>query len=636
MMSSMIKRDVFFTEYNKLDGDYARPDLCIIRGLRKSGLDIGSLCYSNRERVVNSANKDGVLKVEPKSLIKSRCVLINKFIESLTLKNYSKQTVITYCSDLKSVINWLDDNGCSNAFDDINTAYESYFKFFDLNKNPNANISTRWVSSTQEVFRFLIGLVFDKESSIKIVSSVPILKYVKPEEDSCSSIAVKKIVNVSLNLAYQLMDFVVNEKKYPFLMKMDGYSSYLFPTKRDFIVTPFSNSRNKVFDYENGCFKSAEEIQRDYAKDGEEVTISFAEGMIKSSQLNMDKVNSNSRHEMRLICASLSQMAFMKVFSLMTGSYESEIRKLTVSDVESAYRDIINNNYKVIKARAGNIPILYTLGKDGMKIMQDYLRLRTWILDGQECEYLFFRMEHSGKYTGEFSQLKTQFLHKYLKKIKGRYVENDVKSISPRDVRKYKSDILSQLRVHVDTSAELLNHTVDTNLKHYAITRPERQQQEFEGFFEAAKAAAKIIPIKQVDNYERSDDTPLPTGHCGDFSNPEALGDPIIEPNCKAQYGCLYCKHYCVHADEEDLRKLFSLLYVIEEVMENAPNFTRSEDLLNDLSMRIKYLIVEVSSINEEMSCLVKSVEYDVMELGNITEFWEYRMQRYEMLGVVS
>ena len=89
------------------------------------------------------------------------------------------------------------------------------------------------------------------------------------------------------------------------------------------------------------------------------------------------------------------------------------------------------------------------------------------------------------------------------------------------------------------------------------------------------------------------------------------------------------------HADEEDVHKLLSLQYVANAVRKTTADLQHAERLFKDLSVRIEFILEAVSKRSKESSILVDEVKYRVQELGDLTPFWERRLQRYEKVGVV-
>lgn len=101
-----------------------------------------------------------------------------------------------------------------------------------------------------------------------------------------------------------------------------------------------------------------------------------------------------------------------------------------------------------------------------------------------------------------------------------------------------------------------------------------KMKKELSTYWESVKASAVAIKIVEPSNVNNTFDKTTTVGHCDDYGHPEAkVASPPIEPNCKKQFGCLYCEHYAIHADDEDIHKLFCLSYVVKAVREYIPEF---------------------------------------------------------------
>lgn len=101
----------------------------------------------------------------------------------------------------------------------------------------------------------------------------------------------------------------------------------------------------------------------------------------------------------------------------------------------------------------------------------------------------------------------------------------------------------------------------------------------------------------------------IAVGHCDEINSPSKdIAVVAIEPDCKKQYGCLFCIHYLVHSDEADIHKLISFQYVIEAIRANAPNFEFSEDTFRDVAIRINAILEAVSQRSQASAELVVSI----------------------------
>ncbi len=88
------------------------------------------------------------------------------------------------------------------------------------------------------------------------------------------------------------------------------------------------------------------------------------------------------------------------------------------------------------------------------------------------------------------------------------------------------------------------------------------------------------IPVQTLD--ETVDVQTLPVGACDYYpvhSLKKLLGftAQAPTPNCQQFEHCLFCQHYAVHADDEDVRKLLSLKSLLGYVKQKATDLIKWE-----------------------------------------------------------
>jgi hypothetical protein len=299
----------------------------------------------------------------------------------------------------------------------------------------------------------------------------------------------------------------------------------------------------------------------------------------------------------------------------------------------------VKKELSAVKFRAGGKKTRYAIGrKNGLAILREYIKLRTWILDGKTFDKLFFTIGGSGssKVFDNYDDLMVTFTWFFYRSVHDIYLDPNIPNITATTIRKYKSSILHLIGTSSTDIADVMNHNVSTNLNHYSEARVEQQESEFGDFWQSVRKAAELA-IERADGEEKNL-TSTAAGHCDSFNDPRpASGStaPAIEPNCRTQYGCLYCEHYACHSDEIDMHKLISLQYVINAVRNTAHDIGHSEILYKDLSIRIEFILEALKKRSKIAAELIERVTYKVHELGELTVFWEVRLQRYEKLGVV-
>lgn len=323
--------------------------------------------------------------------------------------------------------------------------------------------------------------------------------------------------------------------------------------------------------------------------------------------------------------------AFACLINFVVGANSSELIQFIYDDAVALIKSPLKNELSAIKLRAKGREVNYPIGRGaGMEILREYLKFREWVLHGLETEYLFFQVWNNNGVHGNPRPLEVEFSGSFYKVVKGVFIPEDRANIPPRLVRKYKSLILHQLRHSPLLVSAVLNHSEQTNAQRYSGITVSGQSDEYTKYWAAVRKAAERV--------RDSADTPgvsIAVGHCEAMDSPQKdIPVVAIEPDCKTQYGCLYCVHYLVHSDEADVHKLLSFLYVIEGVRANAPSFQFSEEVFKDLVIRINSIVDAISTRSAESALLVVAVKKKVFDLGILTVFWERRLQRYEKMGI--
>ena len=639
-MGKRVLRDVLVVSLDELNQDFLYPENVCIKNENEgySPIDIGSLAYIDRDtkikrNVKGLSEHERVLLVDMDSLYVSRRKLLIKVFDHFYNSAQAFASVKKISRDFKGILNWCDSNGHSDVFDTPVAAKKAYTIYVDyLNHRISiGGFSPITANGMQRSFISLLNIYFGEGESINIISGVPVIRFKKTQIDVPTSEDFNEFFRASLFLARGFKELVVENKPFPYLLKMPEYECYIFTSKEAAYVTPYINNRWSTYNYEEGRLSTLEEFAALQKSKSKNTMLRDLE----RSKISLDMANYNERCDARLRYASLSLQAYTQVFMMMTAANASDIMNFEYSEEFEYSRDIFKNDFRNIKLRAGGREVRYALGgKEGYEVFQEYLELRRWILNGRSFDYLFFTMELIGGYTEVTKKLTGHDSKRFYKRIKGRFIRSDLPNMPTTRIRKYKSLVLHEMGQDIDVIAASLNHTVKTNSKDYSETSPDRQKSELSTFWEATKKARALIKIKQFDGGS----VPIAVGHCDDKGNPSAASgiDSVpIQPNCKTQYGCLYCEHYCCHADEQDIHKLFSILYVIEELREFGVDISHTESLFKELVLRIRFILDKIKSISVHAQSLVSTIEKLVFDKGELTVFWENRLSRYEDMGVV-
>ncbi|MGP5450923.1 hypothetical protein ACTXOX_24565 [Pseudomonas helleri] len=631
--SKMTHRETDIFTVAQLSQEFLRPERIRIqlnKDVKALPIDIGCFAYVERGR--NKSHIDSRCNpVVEMSLFKDRLELIRRVIASFAIMG-NHRTIHSECRYFAQLLTWCDTNNHTDVFSTASstiTAYQSYTQHLN-HLIAVGEIVPVSACNFQRAFIRLIGLRFPEESRYIIGNAIRIRFNrggVKPPREQHVEIYLKACVALARNLS----EFVIGGNPFPCIVEYDNCQVVIFPSNKG-VFSPYIERKLYVYNYSARRISTIEEYIDSLLGDGAYVRRSAVRRAVDGALDNFKSANCDPRHEQRLRLAALAAKAYACIFLVITGASPAEFVQFDYEEDTALEKSLVKKEFSAVKFRAGGKKTRYAIGKqNGLSLLREYLKLRAWILNGETFGKMFFNMNKCGGYTGGYTQLPQAFSSVFYKTISGIYLDPDCPNISSRAVRKFKSVVLHGLGLSPTTVADVMNHTVSTNVSDYVQTSIEQQESEFGSYWQSVRKAASVIRERRgADSFSTA------TGHCDDFNNPSPI-DPVvvIQPSCKTQYGCLYCKHYVCHSDEEDLHKLFSLQFVINAVRSAAPDSHHADTLFKDLMIRIEFIIGVIGSRSATSAELSDLIRRKVNVLGELTPFWENRLQRYEKMGVV-
>lgn len=603
----------------------------------KKPFDIGSFAYLLRGKSENVRDDRGT-PVGVESFVESRRELIVRLLESFV--GLREKTVLLRLTLAAYFIDWLNAQGYRELFVSAAQAQQAYRDYTAHLNHQISHQKLKPISAKNSQFHALkiVVMLYPEDSHHILAGAVPIIAEKGSEAATAAHVEVWR--DVCLAIAQQCSVFVLNSQSYPFSVSLGDYEVVVFPSSHGW-VSPFKRS---PLNYNAGerrmatveeYLAAAEKFGRRRYKKSE------AQRTLSDAQASLNAANEDERHWHRLQVAGLAAKAYACLFMMITGATPTEFDQFSYTDAIEVEKSPIKKELSAVKFRAGGRSTLYNIGRGtGLPLLKEYLKLREWILNGVPHERLFFTMPASGKLAStnnEFSEFSTtMFVKKFFNSVSGTFLDPRVPRLSPRKMRKYKSLGMHTAGVSPSTVAATLNHSLIVNLSTYSEATPEQQKAEFGQFWQAMRHTAKVA----LERSQRPAEGEIATaaGHCDGFNQPipvRDLGVVAIEPNCRSQYGCLYCEHYICHSDEEDLHKILSLQYVINAVREAAPDSAHAESLYKELSIRIEFILEALGGRSDAVKQLVEAIKNKVFEYGELTPFWESRLSRYEKMGVV-
>lgn len=615
----------------QLSQEFLRPESIRIqldKTVRVAPLDIGCLAYTVWAR--NSDREDERCNlVDELSFVEERRELLWSIFFELST-TLSHRTILHNVYSFEAAIRWCDENGHSNfCHDEISAvlAYQGYTQYLN-DRIARKEVVPVSANNFQRAMSKLIGYRFPLEHLAIIRSAIPI----RSQRGNSKAPREQNVVvylKTCLTLARRISEFVIKGEEYPFVLSLGELEVVHFPSNRG-TLTPLKKQDVRSYNISERRISTVGEYVERALESGVRINAYQAQEDLASAHRTLSSANSDLRCHWRIRLASLAMQAYTNILLILLGATASELIQFDYEEGLELQKSLVKKELSAIKFRAKGLKTRYALGREGVHLLKEYLVLRAWILDGQKFDKLFFMVSVNGKGAGVIRPLPLLFSQLFYKRISGVYLDPVYPNISSRMIRKYKSLVLHSLGISPATVADVLNHAINTNVNDYSDSPIEQQEDEFGIYWQSVRRAAeRAIEVRD------SGGTAIASGHCDAFLRPAPESDATaLQPNCRTQYGCLYCKHYSCHADQEDIHKLLSLQYVANSVRASTSDLAHAEALYKDLCVRIDYIIDEISKRSPESAEVVSLIKYKVDQLGVLTVFWESWMQRYEKVGI--
>jgi len=589
--------------------------------------DIGSLFYCRREPQSERKNGKSMAPtlVDINSKRSDRGDLVKSIAELLF--NHNPKSQIALIKGVIYICDWMDSNDHESFHSSKEAMIEAYFSFIhDLLKrirvkNHAKPLEPISAQNRQIEIRQLIRVLFPDDHS-EIISGAPIIKKTRKN---------RKGINENLALNYWDINFVTFKEfsnscysniQFPPKIKIGDIDSYFIPSNNFsnvdscWSIKPFA----PYFNYSTGKVRSYEEVEDHYKKRTD----------YKRHLLTWYNIVNCNRSYFRIGLAVKALQSFVQLFRILTAANGSIIRNLEYDDGFETERDFTKKDFRDVKFRANNREVVLRLHQQGFKLFKDYLKLRKWLLNGVYCKYLFFSLGENYQQEPKSLGEKFNVIHYDSLKRNGLFSPS-LQTLSDKELRSVKTIILRKLGFSAKAVADSNNHSVEIANQVYARPSLNSQIEELSSYWQACeKIAASVVTNEKIK--------PTVSGGCTtqDAMSKAIYDNPPIEPNCSIPQSCFFCIYYSIHADKEDVFKLFSVLFVLKEIRLSAIDFEHADELYLALILRIEYIISEISSRSENSKVMVDAIKTDVFEYGELTLFWNKRLTYLEKSGVVK
>lgn len=346
---------------------------------------------------------------------------------------------------------------------------------------------------------------------------------------------------------------------------------------------------------------------------------------------NLEERNKDKRHMERERLASYGLCIGMLLFIAKTGANLDTAQQLQFDTME-ILPSTQGRRFSGTKSRAGGKTVHPEFGVQFEPIFRKILELRAWYIQYEPCDFIF-PLRNEIQQLGPVSYGRLQLIKKFFQRIFPKMVW-----ITPQQWRKHVSSQYVQLSDgDLLLEAEKMGHSLDTAKKNYSRTSFKDASQQISQFFHELRDVAvektrtvERIAVRTLD--ETVNAQALPVGACAAI-NPlpeKALGftENAPSPNCQQFEHCLFCQHYAVHADDEDVRKLLSLKSLLGYVKQKATDLIKWEQQFGVVLHRIDEVIEELSNNYQALQDRIFSIQEEV-ESGDLDAYW---LNHFELL----
>lgn len=646
-MAKFENRPVVLLDFDDLETEVLRPEGVVLvwveseNSTRKRSSDVGCFCYRSRDKV---AGKGGARSVDLGTFDDKRVVIVKGILDYLRATKAT--SVEGKYTGIKRFFDWIDNGDDDWVFGDLEsmkTAYHQYTVYLNqlmhlaaVNNGISAITAESYQKGAAVVVSVSLKLPVTKVKSFSVVISryrgtIDTPNNLSSQDERSRTFSslvsfvneVHRAVLLREGLPIQLSspnDPVFNyyvprqtRKKGSgpdsILYHLKGYEK--FPELSTILSSPglcLSPESKRIHRYTYGsCRVSIRKFERD------------PRGYAATSLVN------------RALTVGLI------TFISATGTNLSVVQELEV-DTGNVVPSTQGKRYSGTKGRANGVEVFPEFGIDYVPLFNKIMDLRKWLLNGRESKLVFpFQGDN-----GLIGRVELSCIAE-LKRLFKFALPNTV-WVTPTQWRKgVGSEYVKLSDGDTVLAAEKLGNSERVVRGHYARPSVEDTAAEMSCFFDSICSAAisrarslAQIPVKIIDDLGHPSN--IPTGYCErpDNSTP-MLADGFTPfaptPSCGEPVTCLFCKHYAVHANEQDLRRLLSLEYLLtasQASMANESYISRFAPMLH----RVDEVLKEFQVVSNIDASLITSIRREV-EGGELDSFWAIHFNTFVSLGVV-
>ncbi|MEO8641321.1 hypothetical protein [Pseudomonas sp.] len=651
MSNDFVQRQIVIIDVKDANIEVIQPHLAVLvvdnpDNAGKRYLDVGSLCYGRRGK---AGSHEFGRPVDLSSLDNARAPFVQALIEALRIKR-SASSAIQLFRNITFVINWIDAQEQPYAFDDASTmkqAYGDYTRFL-LHRLSSSGIRRQRIKqSTACGYQAGARIAVMCATGLKEPEVRGVATYIPHKATHANHVNLKlpnadvqaRTFAALINYIDEADRLLIGDGALPLhFVSPNGESCFQYALH---ILSEKSKAANfSLFPMliQSPEFPAWDEVKSHFGLVGDSVALEIERAIYDNTKKRLRKNNKNLRSSLRQWIGVQAVVAGMLAFIAATGCNLSVAKKLEVDTLELV-PSTQGKRFSGTKARAGGKSVNPEFGVRFAPVFKKYLELRQWVLNGSDSALVFPVVSQEYRVSSvsnqQISQLKAYFA-KALPKTAWVTPMQWRKNVSYQYVKLSGGDMA--------LTAEKLGNTEETVRQAYGRPALEDFAVEMTGFFELMHQAAidrtrstERVPVRILD--EKRLEATTGTGLCEKTleAKPErAQGFTALAPApaCRDPETCLFCAHYAVHADEEDIRRLLSLRYLIHATKTKQP-IDHWQNKFSPIVHRIDEVLSSIRDVDPRSAETINRVR-DEVECGELDDFWAIHFDTFVTLGAVS
>lgn len=434
--------------------------------------------------------------------------------------------------------------------------------------------------------------------------------------DVPSDSTVAHSIKTVSDLFIGIHDFILNHRSFPHSFNVNGKKVWLVSNSVNVIISESQMIDRVSFGLGNDRLRRImDQARMDSENQKSPLSECIARAM-HSTQLIEINLEHESRKRYKL--SRFAHDCFLFEFLLVTSANSSpagQIEWLPNSEVLP-----YGQGFRCIKFRADK-NIIISFGANFTEEFRRYLELRSVLTDKRQHNLLFGNFKKNGKHQALVPSALSSLENRVINLI-----DPSFSRLGSRKLRAYGENY-TQRNSNLEAAAERSQHSISTALKSYTSGNIVINNKELTVFFTAVgdrlNQGSTVVETAASECTGELIDAVQINEHTG------------VKPDCKNFLGCLFCTHFLVHGNEQDLRKLFSIIYIIEQY--KSAQFNGEEFLISlaPTLLRAKQIIETMKAHSPQLSTLAEEIEKEVFEEEELTPYWMRKLNLLIEVGVL-